>query len=1142
MSLNSTLIPTIAGRDELVEVTLEQVKRWIKESGELPTPKASRRLAGLLQDPNGLEFAVGFVDGVIRPEDIHVAAKNLYQLRRITPKFLPLGLRLLIGLGANLAPMFPFVVVPIARRVLRQMVSHLVIDASMGKLGPALRRIRSTGARLNINLLGEAVLGDEEAKRRLVKTAELLSRKDVDYVSIKVSATTAPHSKWAFEENVTAVVERLTPLYELAMRDGVNKFINLDMEEYHDLDLTVAVFKRILNKPQFQKLEAGIVLQAYLPDALRAMIDLQQWAAIRVLGGGAPIKVRVVKGANLPMEQVDAEMHGWPLATVASKAEADANYKRVLNYALMPERIQNLRIGVAGHNLFDLAFAWTLSQQRGIEHGMDVEMLLGMAPAQAEVVRRTVGSLVLYTPVVHPQEFDVAIAYLIRRLEEGASKENFLSNAFQLSQTEAFETEKDRFLASLELMGNDVPIPNRLQDRRFDSAVVPAAGFANAPDTDPALTGNRSWAYEIIATSRNSNLGKREVEAQFIETEQQLENSISDVEFAARSWGKQDPYVRAQALHQVGVLLERNRGKLIEVAMSETGKTFDQADTEVSEAIDFAHYYAEQAKHLGEIDGAEPRPRKVTVVTPPWNFPIAIPAGSALAALAAGSGVVFKPAGQAARCGAVLADIMNQVLPKDLLTPIQLEESKLGAQLIGHKLVDQVILTGGFETAELFRRINPALRLFAETSGKNSIIVTPNADLDLAAKDIAYSAFGHAGQKCSAASVAILVGSVAKSKRFRRQLIDAVSSIHVANPQDPMAQMGPVIEPPQGKLLEGLTKLERGEKWLLEPKALDDSGKLWSPGVREGVLPGAPSHKIEYFGPMLAIMTARNLSDAIALQNAVDYGLTAGLHSLDPVEINDWLARVQSGNVYVNRTITGAIVQRQPFGGWKRSAIGPTAKAGGPNYLLTLTDFASSKARHREAIKQKQLLQLMTLAASSDLEDSEVEALSRGIQNDIHVLRNYFEKAVDPSNLSSEINTLRYLRSDCELRINAGAGDYESWRAVSTLAVLGSGVVSAFEIPERLVKPLRKLGVTIRIESDEAWLKSIATRPRRVRMIGKPLANDLSALFNCEVAIYDHATTESGHVELLPYFKEQAVSITAHRFGNPVRFLKQLKF
>ena len=591
------------------------------------------------------------------------------------------------------------------------------------------------------------------------------------------------------------------------------------------------------------------------------------------------------------------------------------------------------------------------------------------------------------------------------------------------------------------------------------------------------------------------------------------------------------------------MLLERKRGDLIEVAMSETGKGFDQADAEVSEAIDFAHYYAEQAKRLADLDGAVAKPRRVTLVTPPWNFPVAIPAGSALAAIAAGSAVVFKPAGQAARCGAMVAKLLNEVLPQGVLVPIQLEERALGTQLISHPDVDQVILTGGFETAQLFRKFNPNLKLFAETSGKNAIIVTPNADLDLAVKDIAYSAFGHAGQKCSAASLVILVGSVAKSKRFMRQLEDAVKSIHVAHPQDPMAQMGPVIEAPQGKLLEGLTTLEKGESWLLEPKKLDDSGKLWSPGIRLGVRPGSKSHMTEFFGPMLSIMTARSLEEAITLQNAVDYGLTAGLHSLDPVEINDWIARVQAGNLYVNRTITGAIVQRQPVGGWKRSSIGPTAKAGGPNYLATLSDFGTKQASAREVVKDKQLLQILALAAASELTDSEVESLTRGLQNDLVTLRDYFAKNTDPSGLASEINVLRYLRSNCELRVSESASRYDSWRSLASLAALGNGTVSAFEIPERLLKPLRKLGIEVKIETEEQWLNRIKGSQTRVRWIGASasVAAD-SPLASCEIAIYDQKPTESGYVELLPYFKEQAVTITAHRFGNPVRFIKALKF
>lgn len=1139
LNLKTTQIPSLPST-ELVEAAIEQVRSWVAESKKLRVNKPSKRLAGLLQDARGLEFAVGFIDGVIRPEDLRVAANNLYRLRTITPKFLPFHLRMLISLGANFGVLMPWPVIPIARSFLRQLVSHLVLDATRSKLIKSTKKLGLKDATLNINLLGEAVLGKNEANKRLSSVQEILSRKETEYISVKVSAIVSPHSPWAFDQAVEEVVERLTPLYEIANSATPNKFINLDMEEYRDLDLTIAVFKSILQKPQFKKLTAGIVLQAYLPDALRAMINLQQWAELRVLQGGAPIKVRVVKGANLPMERVDSELHGWPMATVSSKAEADANYKRVLNYALTENRVKNVKIGVAGHNLFDLAWSWLLASQRGAQEGLDFEMLLGMAPNQAKVISDTVGKLVLYTPIVYPKEFDVAIAYLIRRLEEGATKDNFLSSAFQLDSEEYFELEVQRFKSSIALLDTDVPIPNRLQNRQLQAAEILEGPFTNAPDTDPAIPENREWAKTIFRRLADSAIGEDLVTDNTIDDAVTLDQVIEIALIAQQAWSRLSLLERSELLLRVAVVLEKNREYLIEVAMSEAGKTIDQIDTEVSEAIDFANYYAQQTLRLGALPGAIAVPRKLTVVTPPWNFPIAIPAGGILAALATGSAVVFKPAGPASRCGAVLAALMLEVLPSGVLTPIHIGEKELGKQLISHPKVDQVILTGGYETAQLFKQFNPSLRILAETSGKNAIIVTPHADLDLAAKDIAYSAFGHAGQKCSASSVAILVGSVAKSKRFRSQLRDAVESLTVDFPNNPAAQMGPIIDAPNEKLLHGLTRLDKGEKWFIKPQQLSEDGKLWSPGVRERVRFGSTSHKTEYFGPVLAIMTAKNLKQAIKIQNAVDYGLTAGIHSLSPEEINLWLSEVGAGNVYVNRGITGAIVRRQAFGGWKKSAVGPTAKAGGPNYLFCLTDWASTSNFAKEPIGSKAIEELLVVATASTLTDLEVESLVRSAQSDVAAAKQYFSKVQDESALSVEKNLLRYFRSDCSLRIQPDATEYQVWRSLITAIALGKVELSVAEISPKILKVIQRAGVSVKFEDSSSWLASLQKHPRRVRVIG---AVDLSSpeLANPDVSVYTSSQTESGIVELLPFYKEQSVSITAHRFGNPARHLSLLR-
>ena len=455
--------------DEVVTL----VRTWLDAAAEFPVDPSAARLADLLRDEHGLSFTSRFIDGVIRPEDERVAADTLIELGQSIPAFVPKHLRVAMKAGTAAARVSPALVIPVVRRALRELVGHLLIDATDARLGSAIAKLRTEGVRLNLNLLGEAVLGPAEAERRLTGTKRLLARSDVDYVSVKVSSVVAPHSPWAFDETVAHVVSELQPLYRQAATSATPKFINLDMEEYHDLALTLEVFQTLLDQPELRDLEAGIVLQAYLPDSLDAMIRLQTWATGRRMAGGAPVKVRIVKGANLAMERVDASLHGWPLATWGSKQESDTHYKRVVEYALRPEHIDAVRIGVAGHNLFDVAFAWLLAGRRGVRDGVDFEMLLGMAQGQAEVVRRETGGLLLYTPVVRPEEFDVAIAYLIRRLEEGASQENFMSAIFEIDENEAlFARERDRFAASLRALDRVVPSARRTQNRTAEESLV----------------------------------------------------------------------------------------------------------------------------------------------------------------------------------------------------------------------------------------------------------------------------------------------------------------------------------------------------------------------------------------------------------------------------------------------------------------------------------------------------------------------------------------------------------------------------------------------------------------------------------------------------------------------------------------------
>ena len=1091
-----------------------QVRSWLTAAAAKPVDPAGKRLADMLADPAGLDFTVSFVDGVIRPEDVRVAARNLRTSARTAPAFLPWHLRAALQLGAVVSVAAPGFVVAVVRRVLRQMVGHLLVDATEAKLGRAITRLRARGVDLNINLLGEAVLGRGEADRRLAGVRRLLERPDVDYVSVKVSATVPPHNPWAFDRAVDHISEALLPLFQYAAREraaGRAKFINLDMEEYRDLDLTIAVFTALLDRPELHDLEAGIVLQAYLPDALSAMIGLQEWAAARRANGGARIKVRLVKGANLPMERVESSLRDWPLATWGSKQETDTNYLRVLDYAMTADRLANVRLGIAGHNLFDIAYAWELAGARGVRDlgdAMEFEMLLGMATAQAEAVRDTVGRLLLYVPVVQPTEFDVAIAYLVRRLEEGASQDNFMSAVFHLADREdLFRRERDRFVASLEALDDTVPGPHRVQDRRHDQ---PAAGsaFHNVADTDPSVTGNRAWAAAITDRIAASTLGEDLVREHTVTSPKALEAIIRTA--TSSTWGQRSGAERAAVLRQAGAALEQHRADLLEVMASECGKTIDQGDPEVSEAIDFAHYYASLAEELDTIDGARQRPVGLTVVTPPWNFPVAIPAGSTLAALAAGSPVVIKPAPQAQRCGSLMVQALwDAGVPRDALQLAHIDEGDLGRTLIADPRVDRLILTGAYETAALFRTFRPDLPMLAETSGKNAIVITPEADIDLAVKDLVASAFGHAGQKCSAASLAILVGSVATSERFRRQLIDAVESLTVDHPSNPDAQVGPLITPAEGKLAAALTTLDPGESWLVQPRPLDDTGRLWSPGVKTGVRRGSTTHLVEFFGPVLGLIAASDLDEAIEIQNDVDYGLTAGLHSLNQNEIRTWIDRVQAGNLYVNRTTVGAIVRRQPFGGWKKSAVGSGTKAGGPNYLIGLSDWQPSGT-------------------------GEDDFLAGAADSDAYWWAAEFGATRDVSGLMAERNWLRYRPVPVTIRYEGGPTEH-LLRVVAAGRVVGADI--AVSTRESLAPEITSLLGASRVEDDDAWAASLRSdsAPRRVRLLcGNPADFAQASGGRPDIALYAQPVVASGRIELLTFLHEQAISVTAHRFGTPL--------
>ena len=517
--------------------------------------------------------------------------------------------------------------------------------------------------------------------------------------------------------------------------------------------------------------------------------------------------------------------------------------------------------------------------------------------------------------------------------------------------------------------------------------------------------------------------------------------------------------------------------------MHEAKKAPAEADGEVSEAVDFARYVAATGEPLPEVRASA---LGVVVITPPWNFPYAIPCGGVVAALGAGNAVILKPAPETMGVALMLArQLWEAGIPRDVLQFYPCADGETGKALITNPLVSAVVLTGGYETARLFLGWRPTLKLYAETSGKNAIVITGQADRDLAIKDLVKSAFGHSGQKCSAASLAILEAEVYDDPAFHRALRDAAASLKVGPAADLGSMVTPVIREPGESLRRALTTLDPGEKWLLQPRVDPVDPCLWSPGIKTGVAPGSWFHRTECFGPVLGLMRADDLTHAIELQNDTAFGLTGGIHSLDDSEIEIWKQRVKVGNAYINRPITGAIVQRQPFGGWKKSSLGPGNKAGGPNYVHLFTTLSDAPGQAENYQKWWD---------------------------------EYFTVEQDPSMLRCESNHLRY--HPCRgVMLRLEKEDAISIHRAKTIARI-CGV---------------RLMISLASEESEtdlaARLPRLVSRIEFLRTVQSPGKALLTAAYDSGINWINAPILASGRYELPRWLREQAVSQTQHRYG-----------
>lgn len=1136
-----------------------------------------KKLALMMEDPIGKTFTMAFVDQSFRPKSYARIANQMVYLLSLygVPKFFSFFKRLQLQAFKSLGMTFPSLLVPLAIRALRKDTSKVILPGEKKALLEHIRKRKEEGLRLNLNHLGEAILGEEEASSRLEVYLKDLKQEEIDYISIKISTIYSQIHLLSHDETIEHIAARLRKLYRAAIKypftnnegQKESKFVNLDMEEYRDLLLTKEVFTKVLEEDEFLEFSAGIVLQAYIPDSFEILKELTAWAENRVARGGAPIKIRIVKGANLAMEHVEASLKGWPQAPFCHKSDTDANYKRMLHYAIDPSRAAAVHVGVASHNIFDLSYALLLTSEYDLFSAVTFEMLEGMADPIRRIVHDLTKNVILYCAVATKQDFQSAIAYLIRRLDENTGQQNFLRHMFNLRpQTENWDAQVHLFQESFKQIDTLTSKPHRFQDRRETCEKIAIdSPFENEPDTDFCLKHNVDWAINILDLYKEKNfdpiplvIGKKDYHEEIpsgkgidpsrpdetlysysLANLAQVEQALSIAKNAESSWGQTTVLKKGEIMSRLAHLLREKRGHLIGIMVADAGKTISEADAEISEAIDFAEYYLRSMLRYESLDDISFRPKGTLLITPPWNFPISIPAGGLIAALITGNVTLFKPAPETILCGYELAKIFWEAgVPKDVLQFINCVDDPIGTALIKDKRVDGVILTGATTTAKLFLLHRPDLYLCAETGGKNALIITAMADRDLAIKDLVQSAFGHSGQKCSAASIAILEKEVYDDEKFMKQLKDAVSSLKVGSAWDPQSKVTPLIRPAGPELLKGLTTLEPGESWLLKPRQDPTNPQLWSPGIKLGVVKGSFTQQTELFGPVLGLIRASDLDHAILIANSTQYGLTSGIHTLDEREQERWEKSIIAGNCYINRTITGALVQRQPFGGCKKSSFGHGAKAGGPNYLLQFMH-----ATQIDLPKEKGPVNLWVNRLSTFLEKFDLSAEQLGTW--YVSVANYsfwwqrFKRDYDPTKLVGQDNIQRCVpHKKVVIRLTNEDSPLDYLRLFAAALTTESSVQISWKKEGKKFPPSANWQSLLpffnfKEETDEEFIDRVRSGDiKRVRLLSPPSYELTQAAAYSACYIKSCPVLANGRLELLFFLREISLSFDYHRYGN----------
>lgn len=836
----------------------------------------------------------------------------------------------------------------------------------------------NSGIAFTVDILGETVVAEEEAldyQARYLELVEGLGRLVRDWkgqevleiaewgsvpranVSIKLSALYSQLDPLALRPSVDKLKERVRPLLRAAMNNGV--FINFDIEQYEIRNVIYTVAEELFSEPEFAGcVNFGVVVQAYLRDSQQ---DINRMIAL-CKKRGAPITVRLVKGAYWDYEIIQARQRGWPIPVFLNKAQTDANYE-VCSRMLL-SAYPNIHTALGSHNVRSLSAALAFAESKKIpRNAIEIQMLYGMAEPFKEALKAKGYRLRDYAPV---GEMLPGMAYLVRRLLENTSNEGFLRGAFvEGSKVESLlrdpaSVQKETSSEDLERGTSEDFINEPLLDfsreaHRLGTTEALATLRKTLPLAVTSIVGGKKLGGEVSVDTRAPSDLSLVVSKATYASARDADDAVNAATEGFRLWSKVPVASRAKILQTAAEIMRKERYKLAALMNLEVSKDLREADADVAEAIDFCEYYAKHAlrmaegittSHLpGEWNRYTYSAKGVAVAISPWNFPMAILCGMAVAPLVCGNAVIMKPAEESVAIASELFRILIEAgVPKHALHLIIGQGETVGAALVAHPKVHVVSFTGsravGLQIIESAAKVVPGQRhikkVIAELGGKNALIIDDDADLDEAVVAAMHSAFKFQGQKCSALSRIIVLEPA--YEKFKARLTAALSSIKLGPSYDNAAKISAVVnEASQQRLLQ---VIERNRAHIVcqlpVPAELLGKGYFVPPTLFESSDPKSELGQQEFFGPLVTLFRVKTLVEAVAIANDVDYALTGGIMSRNPESIAYTKEHLEVGNMYLNRGITGALVGRQPFGGFKLSGVG--AKAGGPDYLLQFVD------------------------------------------------------------------------------------------------------------------------------------------------------------------------------------------------------------